>query len=266
MNVKHAAYRWLSRFHRLAGVPRPPRSGQRVLLFHAVGTSIPGDPYGLSVSLELFTRYMDRVASLRELWRPAPFGAPPGDRLEVAIVFDDGFKDTLTAAAPILAERGIPFTVFVTAGFVKGESPAHLAPSELKRLAELPGAQIGAHGFSHARLDQAGDAALERELVDSRKYLEDLLGKPVKALSYPHGAVTRRVAVAARAAGYSLGATSRYGLNVKGRDPMLLCRTEIVAFDTPNDLELKLRGHWDWFRLRHADPASYRLCSSWNLR
>ncbi|MBI5202399.1 MAG: polysaccharide deacetylase family protein, partial [Elusimicrobia bacterium] len=122
MSLKHTAYRWLSKFHKLGGIPAVPRAGQRVLLFHAVGTDIPGDPYGLSVTPGVFARYMDRVASLREHWTPAPFGAPSADRLEVSIVFDDGFRDTLHAAAPILAERNIPFTVFVTAGFVKGES------------------------------------------------------------------------------------------------------------------------------------------------
>ncbi|MBI4345756.1 MAG: polysaccharide deacetylase family protein [Elusimicrobia bacterium] len=256
MGLKHLAYRWLSRFHKLADAPRTPKAGQRVLLFHSVGTKIPGDPYGLAASPEQFRGVMDRVGALRELWRPAPFSAPAADRLEVAIVFDDGFKDTLTTAAPILAERGIPFTVFVTAGFVKGGSPVHLSPEELKRLAQLPGAQIGAHGFSHARLDRCDDAALAKELLDSRKYLEDAIGKAVTTLSYPHGAVDRRVAAAARKTGYALGGTSRYGLNVRGRDPLLLCRTEITAFDSPDDLELKLRGHWDWFRHRHPDPAT----------
>ena len=120
----HFAYRQLSRACRALGIPPLPRAGQRVLLFHAVGTPIPGDPYGLSLTPERFAEYMDRVAALRELWSPAPFAAARLDRLEVAVVFDDGFKDTLTTAAPILAERSIPFTVFVTAGFVKGGSPA----------------------------------------------------------------------------------------------------------------------------------------------
>ncbi|MBI4424836.1 MAG: polysaccharide deacetylase family protein [Elusimicrobia bacterium] len=256
MSWKQAAYRALSRARRLARVPAMPRAGLRVLLFHSVGADMPGDPYGLSFPPARFAEAMDRLAALRAGWSPRPFGPPSASRLEVSVVFDDGFKDTLTAAAPVLAERHIPFTVFVTAGFVKHGSPRHLSPAELRRLAQQPGASIGAHGFSHARLTEAGDGALEHELADSRRFLEDAIGKPVTCLSYPHGAVDRRVARAAKAAGYASGGTSRYGLNAADRDPLLLCRTEITAFDTLEDFELKLRGHWDWFRCRHRDPAA----------
>lgn len=255
MFLKHAAYRTVSRACRALGVPPRPAAGQRVLLFHAVGSEIPGDPYGLSLPPERFAAFLDRLVELAD-WRPAPFGAASSERLEAAIVFDDGFRDTLTAAAPLLAERGLPFTVFVTAGFIRDRSPLHLSIEQLKELAALPGATIGAHGLEHAHLTRLGDAALAAELMDSRKFLEDAIGKPVVSMSYPHGDVDQRVAKAAKGAGYLLGGTSRYGLNGAGRDPMLLCRTELTGFDGVEDFELKLRGHWDWYRFRHPDPAS----------
>lgn len=252
--MKRLVYRTLSRTCRALGVPPLPAEGQRVLLFHAVGSRLPDDPYGLSLAPEAFARFLDRLVELKD-WRPAPFAAAAGGRLEVSLVFDDGFKDTLSAAAPRLVERKLPFTVFVTAGFVRDRSPLHLSVEELKELSALPGAAIGAHGLEHAHLTRLGDADLARELMDSRKFLEDSIGKPVVSLSYPHGDVDRRVAAAAKGAGYLLGGTSRYGLNAPDRDPLLLCRTELTGFDSLDDMELKLRGHWDWFRFRHPDPA-----------
>ncbi|MEQ8690335.1 MAG: polysaccharide deacetylase family protein [Pseudomonadales bacterium] len=38
----------------------------------------------------------------------------------VCVTFDDGYADNLTVAAPVLAEYGIPATVFVASGFLDG--------------------------------------------------------------------------------------------------------------------------------------------------
>ena len=253
--IKHALYRALS-LASASLAAAPPASGLRVLLYHAVGTKLAEDPYGISMDAGMFERHVEYLASVRgDRWEAAPFGPPSAERREFAVVFDDGFADTLSTAAPLLVARGLPFTVFVTPGFIRQRSPAHLTPIQLRELAALPGVLIGAHGDTHVRLDTADDALLRRELDESRRYLEDAIGKPVTTLSYPHGAVDRRVAAAAKAAGYAFGGTSRYGLNAPGRDPLLLCRTEVTAWDTALDLRLKLEGHWDWYRLRRADPA-----------
>jgi len=53
-----------------------------------------------------------RPLALGDLARAAAAGeVPPG---AVAVTFDDGYQDTLTGAAPILGELGIPATVFLT--------------------------------------------------------------------------------------------------------------------------------------------------------
>lgn len=251
---KHWVFRNISRACAPAG-PARPRAGLRVLMYHSVGTSLPDDPYGIAIGAELFKTHMGFLASLRPSWELVAFRRPSGKGPQLAVTFDDGFKDTLTAAAPLLAGLNIPMTVFVTAGHVRGAGRLYLNPAELKELSRLPGVTIGAHGDTHARLVDLGDDALRRQLSNSRRYLEDLLGRPVQALSYPHGAVDRRVRDAAEEAGFTLGGCSRYGLNTPERDPLILCRTEVTAWDTEQDLALKTRGQWDWYRFRHPDPA-----------
>ncbi|OGR97400.1 MAG: hypothetical protein A2V88_07215 [Elusimicrobia bacterium RBG_16_66_12] len=250
MNWKHALWRTISR---VAGRPSP-RTGLRVLGYHAVGTELPGDPYGLSVDPALFTRQMELVASGR-FGRPVGLGSAKLDgSAEIAVTFDDGYQDALKTAAPILARLSLPFTVCVTPCLLDSGRP-HLSWPELKELSAMPGCEIGAHGLTHARLDALGDAELSRELTESRRRLEDALGRPVTVMTWPHGAASQRTAAAARAAGFTRAGCSLYGVNGPDRDPLLLRRTEIVAFDDERDFVGKASGTWDWFALRQPDPA-----------
>ena len=206
MSWTHSLWRSVAR---AAGRPSV-RPGLRVLGYHAVGTVIPGDPYGLSVSPEAFARQMEAVASGR-FGRPVSLG---GARLdgsnELAVTFDDGYEDTLTQAAPILARLSLPFSVCVTPGLLDAGRP-HLSWPELKDLSLIPGCEVGAHGLTHARLDGLDDTTLSQELSSSRRRLEDTVGRPVAVMTWPHGAASRRAAAAARAAGYTRAACSLYG-------------------------------------------------------
>lgn len=228
-----------------------PQSGLRILLYHAVGTRLRHDPYGISIGVDLFERHMALLAGRTEIrlvglldWLPAS----PG--LHVAVTFDDGYKDNLYQAAPILQRYDIPFTVFATSSFLRSGSDEYLTPGELRELAALPGVTIGSHGSTHRPLVACDDAALDAELGGSRQYLEDLLGGPVTAIAYPHGAADSHVTQAARRAGYTLGVCSRFGVNGPSHDPLVLCRTELIASDSERVFLQKLQGGWDWCRYR----------------
>ncbi len=253
MSWKHSLWRAVARGRGL--LPPPSARGLRVLGYHCVGAPLPGDPYGLAVSPDAFARQMALVASGR-FGRPVPLGGAALDgSAEICVTFDDGYLDTLTNASPILSRLGVPFSVCVTPGLLDSGRP-HLSWAELKTLSAVPGCEIGGHGLTHARLDALDDADLARELTDSLRRLEESVGKPVRVMTWPHGAASRRSAAAAKASGYSRAACSLYGVNAPERDPLLLKRVEITGFDDERDFEGKLRGTWDWFALRQGDPAN----------
>lgn len=253
MSWKHSTWRAVARGRELFGRPAP--RGLRVLGYHSIGAPLPGDPYGLAVAPADFARQME-LAATGNFGRPAALGSAALDGSpELCVTFDDGYFDTLTNAAPILARLRLPFTVCVTPGLLDSGRP-HLDWKELKRLAEIPDCEIGAHGLTHARLDSLDDAALARELSDSRRRLEDAVGKPARVMTWPHGAASRRTAAAAKAAGFARAACSLYGTNEPSRDPLLLRRVEITGFDDERDFAGKASGSWDWFALRQGDPAS----------
>lgn len=232
------------------------RSGLRILLYHAVGSCLPGDKYGISIEPKLFERQIRSLTGDGSVQVVGLDNATFSDAaLQVAVTFDDGYKDNLRTAAPVLLKYEVPFTVFVTSSFINKNGTVYLTSEELKELASLPGVTIGSHGASHQPLAKCDDLTLSRELADSHSEIEDIIGRPVTYFSYPHGSVTRRVRDAASRAGYVIGACSRFGVNDQSRDNMLLRRCEIIAADSERVFSQKLSGAWDWYKCWLADPA-----------
>jgi peptidoglycan/xylan/chitin deacetylase (PgdA/CDA1 family) len=247
----------IAEFSALARIGQPPRPGLRVLMYHSVGSQAVGDTLGLyGIAPDLFDKHMATLASgvagrAVTLAEGMAAGAPPC----ISVTFDDGYRDNWRIAAPVLQKYQIPFTVFVCTGFMQDRSGNFLSPAEVRELASMSGVTIGSHGATHTPLTALDDRALREELVKSKSALENIIGRAVDAISYPHGAVDRRVREAAAAAGYTIGACSRFDINSPGRDPLLLCRTDIHACDTLRIFKQKLHGDWDWYKWRDRDPA-----------
>ena len=99
----------------------------RILAYHGVDPS--PDPLvnfdGFQVAPDVFRRQMDLLAGQYTIWPLSRIvqgfldGSGLPDRL-VALTFDDGYRNNLLVAAPILKEYGFPATFFVTTGFIDG--------------------------------------------------------------------------------------------------------------------------------------------------
>lgn len=236
----------------------PARSGLRILTYHSVGQSAIGDSHGIfSVSAPRFRSQIQLLASAPDC-QTISLQTPdiPHRGLQIAVTFDDGYRDNLRVAAPILIEHGIPFTVFVSSDLVKNHTKGFLTPLELRELAGLTNVTIGAHSKSHCPLTDCNDKELAEELSGSKGYIEDIIGRSVTSVAYPYGAVDVRVRDAARRSGYTLGVCTRFDINTPGRDMLLLNRCNIERDDTLRVLRQKLHGDWDWYRWRSRDPLS----------
>ena len=54
-------------------------------------------------------------------------------------------------------------------------------------MSKSPLVTIGSHDMNHVPLPNSSYDEQERELVDSKKMIEELIGLPVKYLAYPYG-------------------------------------------------------------------------------
>jgi peptidoglycan/xylan/chitin deacetylase (PgdA/CDA1 family) len=144
------------------------------------------------------------------------------------VSFDDGCESDLEVAAPLLLESGCTATFFIVSEWL--DRPGFLTRAQLRRLHDM-GFDIGSHSATHAFLSELPDEALRRELVDSKRAIEDVIGAPVRHLSCPGGRWSRRVATAAAGAGYVTVSTSRIGRNGASADLLALARC-VVRSDT----------------------------------
>jgi peptidoglycan/xylan/chitin deacetylase (PgdA/CDA1 family) len=92
-----------------------------ILLYHRVASD-PLDAHVLCVSVANFIEQLDYLATTAHVVSLAEMvKALAENRLQdgmVAISFDDGYRDNLTVAAPLLQAYGFPATLFVTTGFL----------------------------------------------------------------------------------------------------------------------------------------------------
>jgi peptidoglycan/xylan/chitin deacetylase (PgdA/CDA1 family) len=218
---------------------------------------------GLSTSRDVFIRQLDEL----DRWGASVLPLAEADRLRqsgglpdraVALTFDDGYTSVVDTAWPILRERGLPATMYVVSGFLDGASTfpwdAALAGDPRVRLADrkavrevaADGMDIGSHTVTHRWLPHLPPGELERELIDSRRELEDLLGAAVSSTAYPMGGWNRRVRAAAQRAGYHSAVTVDRGASTRRRHRLALRRTFAPA--TVADFRLVLDGAYTWLR------------------
>jgi peptidoglycan/xylan/chitin deacetylase (PgdA/CDA1 family) len=159
----------------------------------------------------------------------------PGDA-GVVITFDDGWRGAVARAAAALEERRMPAFFFVATEFI---GRRYFAGEVEWRSLDPSLFTIGSHGVTHRMLSDLPSGEVRAELLDSRRRLEDLLERPVRWLSIPGGAVSRRVIQAAEAAGYDHIFTSALGTNPTPPGRRGIARVAVRA-----NTDLATLGRW----------------------
>lgn len=221
------------------------RIGNRIVLYHSIGSVLDFDTYGISVSKKRFAAQLDFLINNYEIApiTPSTFEAGSGCP-NVSICFDDGYKDNLYAFD--LCERySIPYTLYLTTGFLGKK--CYLSADEIKDLASRKLCSLGTHTVTHRRLSLLTPEQQLHELKESKLYLEEIAGREIDAMSYPHGSYDANTVEIAQELGYKTAATSNIGMNGFGNsDLMQLKRIEIIARDGIESLRKKLLGYYDF--------------------
>ena len=186
----------------------------------------------------------------------------------IAVTFDDGFRSFVDYALPIMLEKGIPATVFVTTGYL-GQHPGWVTSPEHRNFDEsVMGVEeianivqenvlVGSHSVTHPRLGEVeADDAFD-ELTKSKSDLEKIIGKEVSLFSLPHGSYNEEIFGLSRKIGYN-----RVFLNVprtasRNFDDSIMGRIDVRLNDWLLEYKLKFRGGYEW--LGYANEIRKRL-------
>ena len=195
---------WLAIFHggvfrfvRRAG--RKPNRGA-ILLYHRVNDT------SVDVLTTSTRRFAEHLVALRHYYHVISTAdlveriaqRAPIEPTAVAIHFDDCYRDVRLCAVPLLAAAGAPAVAFVSSGFVdttrafahdRSKYPHTFENLRSQDLRDMPalGVDIAAHTVNHADLGAVSLAQAEVEVVEPRRQLEQLTGRPVMLFSFPFG-------------------------------------------------------------------------------
>jgi len=184
-----------------------------------------------------------------EEWRAAMATRRPLPGRAVLITFDDGYRDFLIYAWPLLKRYGFSATVFLVAHEIGGtnrwdraygEELGLLDWDEILQLRDS-GVAFGSHTATHPPLTGLAAADVVREAARARATLERMLSQPVTSLAYPYGVVDPTVQHLAGACGYVYGLTCRPGRSAFGDQLLALPRIEIAGSDDLTTFVTKLQ-------------------------
>ncbi|KAA5545162.1 polysaccharide deacetylase family protein [Roseiconus nitratireducens] len=189
------------------------------------------------------------------------------DRCLLNITFDDGYAENCDFAIPLLIERHVCCTYFVTVNHIVHQRPfphdqqngAPLAVNTVRQLREMAdhGVQIGLHARDH--VDFATLTApdqIDQQIRQGKDELEQLIGHPVRHFAFPFGMpaqLTRAAIAGVRRAGLASFCSAFGGYNLPGRDAFHLRRFH-------GDPEFSRFQNWVRFdprKLRREPPVPY---------
>ena len=226
----------------------------RILFYHRVcdeADELAARPRRFSRQMEHLANAGFRVVDIPEAVRLLGNDELPSRT--IALSFDDGFRDVAENALPVLVEYGFRATVFVATAVTDGRAsfswydrqPPLLGWDEITALDRGGTLNFEAHSLTHPNLLRLDEDAARREIAESKKELEERLGRAVTVFCYPAGVFSARESRLVEEAGFTAAVSCEPGANTASADRFALRRIQIDRRDRLIDFKAKLSGGYD---------------------
>jgi peptidoglycan/xylan/chitin deacetylase (PgdA/CDA1 family) len=272
---KNGLYRSIGETSSALGLASPDGDVLRVLMYHKVN-DIPDNPTTVPVGL-----FDDQLAQLSELGYEVvspeavldhyTLGAPLPPKA-VLITFDDGYRDIVENALPVLERHGCQGMIFVPVAFMDDAMPlpheTHLVERGMRnptldwglvRELDAAGVRVESHGIAHRPLAEIPLDEAVREIAVSKLRLEEELGRPVRAYAYVKGSEAHFHPVhesLLRQAGYDIAFTSISRANRAAENPFRLGRYNVEPY-AARTFELVLAGACDLIAIKDTVAGTH---------
>jgi len=171
-----------------------------ILVYHTISSPPEPLPGEIDISRQRFEKQLRWLSRWHRVVRLDETLASNSQARGVAITFDDGFRDNLTVALPLLEKFSLPMTLFVAAGFVG--QPNYLSADELREISRHPLVTVGAHGLWHRHFTRLSSAEARLELRESRSLLRSITGRQIDLMAWPYGECSERLELLSEESGY----------------------------------------------------------------
>jgi peptidoglycan/xylan/chitin deacetylase (PgdA/CDA1 family) len=183
-----------------------------------------------------------------EEWRNAVYKKIPLESQSVLLTFDDGCRDFLTYAWPLLKHYGFTATVFLITSQIGqskiwdqicGDEISLLSWKEIRQL-QSEGVTFGSRSVSHPDLTSLPLKEALREIRQSRIILQSELGIHISSFAYPYGKFNRVIEYLVGVRGYDFGLSCEPGLCTVNHSFLALPRIELKGSDSLEKFVAKL--------------------------
>lgn len=221
-------------------------TGPRILIYHQVGG---GSGRQMDIDVGTFAAHLGWLAEHAVVvdYEQA-VAAPATDRLEVVLTFDDGYADVYEHAFPLLRERGMPFTLFLTTEPVETGIPLYddgrstpLGWWQVEEMLASGLLTVGVHTHRHPDLRLLPPTEVEADLAASDELVARRLGVEARHFAYPWGYWSPEADQVVRER-YATAVLGRPGAVDDAADRYLIPRIPVQASDGRRFFGPRVRG------------------------
>lgn len=235
-----------------------------ILMYHSI-TKMPRGEFmrSLHVSPRRFAFQMFllkifgyRGVSVNELYTHLNSKKP---QKVVGISFDDGYKNNLTNALPILKKFGFTATIYIVSQNIGGSNhwdidkgikkQMMLSENDINKWIDS-GMEIGSHTQNHQDLTSCSNETAISEIIQSKIDLEQRFKTPINHFCYPYGNFNNKIIDLIKKAGYHTATTTKRGRITRNHNLFSLPRVQITHHTLPHLFLLKILTNYEDRRMR----------------
>lgn len=188
----------------------------------------------------------------------------------VIITFDDGYKDNLINALPILKKFNLKAVLFFITdiSYNKWDIDVENRPKEkdfklmnLEEIKEFYASgliEIGGHTTSHLDMPTIDDYILKKDLEISKKKIEKITGKKAISFAYPWGRNNEKSRKLVKDVGYQFAVSTESGSPCFSDNLFEIQRVGIYSKDDMEKFKKKLSGNYPFMRENRAKLKKIR--------